>query len=625
VREKIMADSLVFRDMPHLPKPAVEPVPKQDPLPEPIPAAQPLPPADKEEEVPAAPEEIEAPSGLTFAFKDPAPESQTMAGQIFGDDHIFKQMKYRHTLAHFYHLATSGEGLELYNRVHKSKTDPALRNKCVQLYEILNQPEKYSVRDQYNGFIDALCDAARSLNAESDSAFREWIHFLSYNRYTGVSLAGYYKSLVVSSLGEIPELNLDNFGDVLSDLNHKAEEPLGSKGLSKVPRAAQQLLGHLSFKDFGKGPNIPAHYGQLKIDGKTINIIRHGTPISQNSLPFFRTIEIKPDYTAFLEAANEKDEKLLHVILENAIPKPYAKGDESERVKPRLDLDKHRNVYTLALRFDGDFVQPKNYVAQPIENLKTAFTDQMFGKDTGYVVPAKLNFSQERFNEIMDKVLNEFFAGKAQLDTLQEHQAFIALTYAEMIFSLCKSLDISYLEALCKDDKDRGGVMKAVIVLLHLYRAGKFKKGQEKQLAKALEELMVNIVAIPLTITKDAIIESRCAYIKNVLNVLRETVAKGSEPAGAYQGNFNVQSDPYQRAVPMGGTCRTKQEYAQFLQQINTIKPMFRGNVLESIQPLFNNQQLGYFLTSDYKIRDMSGEAIAQIHVTDGVISTTLQ
>lgn len=603
-------------------EPLPEPKPVVDLVPEPLPPAQPLPPADKEEAT--APEEIEAPSGLTFAFEDPAPESQTLAGQIFGDDHIFKQMKYRHTLAHFYHLATSGKGLELYNRVHKSKTDPALRNKCVQLYEILNQPEKYSVRDQYNGFIDALCDAARSLNAESDAAFREWIHFLSYNRYTGVSLAGYYKSLVVSSLGKIPELNLDNFGDVLSELNHKAEALSGKKGLSAVPRAAQQLLGHLSFKDFGKGPNIPAHYGQLKIDGKTINIIRHGTPISQNSLPFFRTIEIKPDYTAFLEAANEKDEKLLHVILENAIPKPYAKGDESERVKPRLDLDKHRNVYTLALRFDGDFVQPKNYAARPIENLKKAFTDQMFGKDTGYVVPAKLNFSQERFNEIMDKVLNEFFAGKAQLDTLEEHQAFIALTYAEMIFSLCKSLDISYLEALCKDDKDRGGVMKAVIVLLHLYRTGKFKKGQEKQLAKALEELMANIVAIPLTITKDAIIESRCAYIKNVLNVLRETVAKGSEPAGAYEGNFNVQSDPYQRVVPMGGTCRTKQEYVQFLQQINTIKPMFRGNVLESIQPLFNNQQLGYHLTPDYKIRDMSGKEIAQIHITDGVISTTI-
>ncbi len=501
-------------------------------------------------------------------------------GNLVGYDHQAKEMKYRHILDHLYRLVTIGKGLELYNRVYRIKGNTPLKALCLRLYEIVTNLENSDVRSQNTDFIYTLRAAQALLQQQDDPACREWIHLLAYNRFAGVKLYGYCKGLVeMASDSFTAPVTPATFWDELQRRLTKVKQLPLDQGLATPVLYWQKLMGSLNLRDFLRDSNIPYIYGQLKMGEQTVTVLRHGTPVTLSG--YWGSSVITDDYVAFIDAAHAQKQNILHLIAEN-----HQDSFEGVRVNLRLGLASKENFFPWAVRFDGEFVEPKKYVPKTVEQAKREFAEQMYGTNTGYVVPEKLQrkgLSKAEFQEYMNSVCTTFFPDHAQFDTLQEFQAFVVLTYAEAALALCKKLKISILEAFCKDDIDRGGALKAIIVLLHLYRTGKFEAASKEELEQALQELMVNIIAAPLIVKKQPILKNRAAYILHALNALIRTAQTKPSPADAYTGNFNVLSLPHQGVTPTGSTSHTQKEYRDYLRQIRTGTIVLKTTLKEDI------------------------------------------
>lgn len=451
-----------------------------------------------------------------------------------------KTAKYEHIMHQLKRSMQSPENKKLYESALCVKDNSVLQQHCEYLHDILENAGHLDVRSQKDLFLQTLRSARRAFKPESSLAQKEWVQFLSLERFTGTKLYGYCKALVANcSIPFEQPIKLENFWGEFSARNKKVSQ---LKDITAPALAWQKLTGALNIRDFLAESNIPYIYGQLKINDQLLTVLRHGTPVAlywgENYK--FRS-EITEDYVAFIEAAGAKKQKILHLILENG-----KHTFEGVRVQLRQDLAKHENFYPLALRLDGDFFKPKEYKALTYHEVTTHLKDLMYQPETGYHVPEKLRqeglLSQKDLKACMETVKNTFFSHNTSFNTIGEFQAFVMLTYAEVTLHLCQKLEISYLEALCKDDIDRGGAMKAVLVLLHLHKSGLFAKGREQELSQALENLMVNIIAAPLIVKKQAILEDRGLYIKQVIDVLKNA----RDVPGVYQGSFNVLSEPNQ-------------------------------------------------------------------------------
>lgn len=518
---------------------------------------------------------------------------QSAWGQVVGHDHLIKEIKYRHILLHFFTVVTKLHGLDLYNKACRVKADgiSPLKTKCLELYQIITEPYK-DVRRQHQDFILALREARDLLKDSDPVEFKNWIEFLALDRYARIQLFGYCRSLVEKQTGPFNvQLTLDTFVDELDRRNARVQTIPVEEGLTFTVRTAQRLAGHFNWKDFLLKYNIPYIYGQIRREGKkTVTVLRHGSPVADYSL--IGRLKVTSDYIAFVQAAASRNENILHIILENGVPKEgwvqkLKGGEESHRVQARLAIgDANKNFYPMALRLDGPFVQPKTYHRKSYGQVKDEFSRQMFGVNTGYLIHDNLRtkgLTPRQFEGYMYKVKSTFFSDRNSFDSLQDFQAFIVLTYAEMILDLCDTLEISYLEAGCKDDIDRGGAMKAIITLLHLYRTRKFAPEAQGELHQALENLMVNIIAAPLIVRKDEIIESRADYVKHVVHVLQRTIIQAPVPVESYMGNFNILTEQYQGIIPTGSICRTENEYQEFLSRARSDKMVFRAGLEQNL------------------------------------------
>jgi hypothetical protein len=508
-----------------------------------------------------------------------------------GSDHRIKEMKYRHILSHLFKAVTNLAGLALYNQVCSSQVpESPLKAKCLELYQILAAPTQgQDIRSQHQAFILALREARDLLKDNDPVACKNWIEFLALQRFAGIKLGGYCRALVEKQTSPFDgRLTLDTFVNELDRRNKRVAQIPVEEGLNYATRQYQRITGHFNWKDFLLKYNIPYIYGVFKrIGKKAVTILRHGSPVEDYYL--IGSTKVTSDHCAFVEAAAANGESILHVILENGVPKDTwlqkAKGgEESHRVRARLAVgDQHNNFYPMALRLDGPFVQPHHYTAKTFDQLKIEFANEMFGDNTGYIIHdnlTKKGLNRQKFYGYMEKVKTTYFPQHTSFDTLPDFQAFIVLTYAEMILSLCDALDISYLEAGCKDDIDRGGAMKAILTFVHLYRTGKFGTNSSKQeLTQALEDIMTNIIAAPLIVRKDEIIESRADYVKHVVAVLQRVVAQAPVPAEAYEGGFEYPTELYQGLALIGNTCRNEAEYQEFLQTARQGKIEFKAEL----------------------------------------------
>jgi|GEM_PF-4276497 len=348
---------------------------------------------------------------------------------------------------------------------------------------------------------------------------QELITQIAYERFN-VSIFDALTYIVELGSGSFQERSFDlhAFHEELNKrnalLDHLSVEEVN---LSRWHRLWIKFSGHYNlYFEAASKRNIPYRDSQFKLAGRTITILRHGTPFYHHSSS---QLNFNEDYMAFLERATSNNEKILQIVLENV-----AAFNERERVYKRLTLNDTfpDQVYVCALNMDNEFFKNPPY-EERLEKLKTVINDKIWGKleETTYQIPERIQSAITRrdVSDVLSQVEKLYFSNnQGKLENAEEGQAFILLFYAHFTLFLCEKLNISFLEAFCKDDIDRGNSFKVIFKLILLYNSGQLKN-KDGTLTKTAElyPILIHLLGAPLMVKAQGIVSSRKQYIEIVL------------------------------------------------------------------------------------------------------------
>ncbi len=250
------------------------------------------------------------------------------------------------------------------------KEDPAkqskLKEKCLALQALINTPQP-DARVQYQMFVQQLRQALEI--APPEGTYRDWLNQIAMHRFASIKLHEYCKGLVEAATGPFDqELTLDTFWPEFEERNGRIKSMPSEYGFSLPARIREGLKSSCCYHfDPLAELNVPYVYGKLNVDGRDITVLRHGTPFHyHNPLSYSKRNkpDPNPDYVAFKSTPSRKT---LHIILENGKKKIFS--GEAARVQSRIDLQ-GENFHAIALRMNGDFVEPKHYAPKTIAEIK---------------------------------------------------------------------------------------------------------------------------------------------------------------------------------------------------------------------------------------------------------------
>ncbi|HEX4838987.1 MAG TPA: hypothetical protein VFU89_00915, partial [Rhabdochlamydiaceae bacterium] len=448
-------------------------------------------------------------------------------------------------------------------------------------------------------------------------------------RFEGIELFPYLRELVeLASKTPLPgTLTLENFLQEFLRLAALLNNPDASHAMNVISCQFNKAKGStgIAYDPLRTTSNIPYQDGKICINGRETTILWHGTPVSQHDpyglmfnlataalayIPFMakyltngNTVSSPPvvnaDHIAFIEHAATVGKKIFHVILENGEKKHV--GDESPRVKARLRLGlRYKNVFVMALRLDGKFFERHDEMhekAETVQSLKKRLSDQLLMPLTkaedlstskrltesklytknmedqlaanGFYVPQKLR-DESKLPEHMDKLLNEvqkiYFPGVSNIESVEQHQAFLILSYVHIMLFITIKCEIDIIEALCKDDKDRGNVIKTIFKLHVLYLTGKISHD-------TLLFVLVHALARPFILQKNAIIKSRRVLLEHVIPKITAAHKKNPNPktfllseVAKITAYYRVAQPKGQTIYPSNAASKTIEEYLAFVE-----------------------------------------------------------
>ncbi|MGR3973622.1 MAG: hypothetical protein QRY72_03520 [Candidatus Rhabdochlamydia sp.] len=418
-----------------------------------------------------------------------------------------------------------------------------LTDVCALIIDLI-KTNSIDTNQKYEAFVMLLREGKKLFSpSESFVIEKNFINNLSYFRFAGIDMDDYCQQLVekVSNRFETP-LSLENFWEEFQRRNVLIDALPPEETISSAERSLQKLKGFFNvyFDPLCTGDNIPYVYGTLEIASKNVQILRHGVPLFHSDFfgnfnRFLRssssgeTIEINGDYLAFIEQAGAHRQNILHIILENTTPQ--ALGDESARAKARMKLQEYPHFYPLALSLDGTFfnAQPYHDEEARITLFQKKFVDEMVSLTSEFRISGKIvnQYQDQRgFQNMLANCLSDvastYFSTTTHFISPSERKAFILLSYVCITRRLLEDLNISILEALCKDDIDRGGAFKAIFLLDHHYR-------QNTLSPSVLQEIMIKLIAAPLIVKKQQVVSSRASLVEAVLDVMKKLPSRPLE------------------------------------------------------------------------------------------------
>jgi hypothetical protein len=622
--------------------------------------AQQLPPAAEETEAiephkPAAASSVQRHSPPRSSASSPAPKTllKRMAGivfrTVFPTRHFSKWAKYRIIQELMKHFSINKSLLPC----DVASQDPDIAKIAKSwntLVEALIRPDKKKIADgQYCSSIEALREIASlflsakdTTKAQLGSLFK-FIKQLSYFRFAGIGLYNYCQGLVelVTGLQLPKQLTLANFVQELKIRTEILNDPADDHSMSPAARELKKLSGtaNIGFDPLS-WENVPYLDGELGFNGRSIRILRHGDPFCHNDpwglvggfcgkIPVLnwyvnrQTMSREPvlnaDYVAMILEAEERGENILQAILEEGEEKLW--GDESARVRERLKLVLfHKNFFALAVRFDGTLFKrqyelppdKKESIAilksrlalQLIPSQEPVLSDDQHDKilekmlkqleETGFCIPEKVMKDSDlrsHIEPLLQEVQELYFPNVKDIENLMQHQAFIILSYVHIVLFLCVRLKISILEAFCKDDIDRGNVFKTILKLHFLYLTGQIT-------SETLRYVLVNTLAAPFIVKKQAIIDSRLVLIERVVPFIKDAFERNPHPKTTIFGDsiinpyYRVFETPGQTIYPDNASSKNIEEYLAFLDEAQETELKFEGNLIHDTANVVDEDQI---------------------------------
>jgi len=609
--------------------------------------------------------------------------------------HFTKWMKYRIHLEKYEEYART-------NDLQKLEGNCEITTAWNSLVETLREPSHFETPDdQYKKTVELLRITEVLIKASDRKGHFEaqlkHVEELDYIRFAGIELFSYCKELVENAGEEqLPsELTFGNFLDEFLRWATKLKNPSKSTAMNPFACEKNRAKGHLNvaFDPLLNASNIPYRDGVISVNGQSTLLLWHGTPVTQNDMhvtlydlgvgllrkipivggwisqdnTIESTAEVTDDYHGFIKAADAKKrddgkgQQILHVILEDGTKRSF--GDESGRVKARIRLaNTYENFIPIALRLDGEFFErhEKEFKdkSESIENLKDRLKKQLLMpfvgntkdeqmneqlKANGFYIPQVLRDGcklDANIDRLLKEVQEIYFPGVENIENQADHQAFIILSYVHIILFACKEMKIDILEALCKDDKDRGNVIKTILKLHFLYIT-------DQATSENLNNVLTHTLARPFILQKAPIIKSRLVLLKRVIPVISTAYANNKHPVTAVFGeriespSYTVDRPAGQTLYPNNKTSKTITEYQTFLQhhQPTLIPPQrfhlfgrrqadiladAKQRLLTHLQGTFDNQDLKISVQFESNSGTVTKEGVkyhARFIITDGNVN----
>jgi len=550
---------------------------------------------------------VTGPEGLRHQLFNPPPPKETTPQETSRLRALFERHENSSKWKKYCEAFRLYRGYAEQQRPFPRGVHPILRS-----FKILSEPQGHqNIRRRYHQFVELLRQAyispeCQNPQNEFDRRCRDLTLKMCHFRFAGVPIGKYNRELVELTSGPLQEeLSLENLWETFLYRNTKLNQVDPTLGISEADRAFQKLQGHANiYFDPTKNTNLPRSLGRMIFSqDRHVQILQHGAPVMQmdaqgilartgqsligspqaNGSGILHTIRkfvedrsnagtlVVPDYLGFLDSCQLQNQKILHIILEKK--KRQILGDEGGRVLKRMALqnDYPDHFVPLALALDGDFFCRRASPAPTFEALKDQLIEKLLDANSEYSLPIVLTRDvnlASTLEELFSEVQELFFPNQADINSEEDHKGFILLCYSHLIFYMIDRFDISILEAICKDDIDRGNVIKAILFLYFLHLAGRENDPD------SLRWILVNTLAAPMIVKKQGVLPDRANFLRIALMIFNRMAPQSKETLRT--GRFGhmgaealeIEIDPLQTIYPFGPTAETEEEYRLFLEHL---------------------------------------------------------
>ncbi len=396
-----------------------------------------------------------------------------------------------------------------------------------------------SIRSQYAHHLIHLRDALSNPAKEQFPRAKQILEDLCHTKYTGVYMYPHLENFVLkalsapqSSLYHLPILTLENLATSIGQANER---------LITVPPAFRKRLIAKEFEKFqgtvglGFDPTATANtpwvhskvsFSHEQNEAREIAILRHGTPTIDPSFfgllgreaanmvgkipglsgvaevirDYSSRAEVIPEYKGFLNSGK----RVLYVNHQESDDQEiHGEADRSRAIQALEQT--YPNFHYLALPMDGHLWEKNNLTpAQFKHDVLTALKERR----EGFALPAA--YQEIDAEELWEKVQALYFNNQ-EPNSLQEKQDFLMIFYSYLKTSLMIRLNVSYMNASCKDDKDRGNASKLVDQMIRAVQTN------TETDPTVLGEIFFSALA-PFIIKNEAIIPKRLNLALNVFN-----------------------------------------------------------------------------------------------------------
>lgn len=361
--------------------------------------------------------------------------------------------------------------------------------------------------------------------------------------------------------------------------------------MDQVSQMANQIpganyLSHAVNYFYSGMTSIPIIGGGINKAGQVVG--QAGQLLVETAAQAVNDTEVIPEFTAFLDLLVLQNKKLVYFNHQNLKSKSTLKGNEAARSSAIINLQKnerykkHFLVFTQPL--DSDFIKKtfdKNDNRIPsADSLKKELINEMLNTTTdqhGFSSSEKSGFSfpsafpfwsyKEKFESILDNVQALF---KEDMFNRSQRISFvlISLVFFKKYLKLTTGADI--FVSICKDDLDRGGLMKVLEYYIDMILLGKKIDPEE------LEILITMVDGAPLMVKKQAMISERRELLIECLEFLNDINMEQLKKVsfGDYQlVDLKTYNEKKLDIYPLPSTSKSTLEYQACLEYDDILFP----------------------------------------------------
>ncbi len=313
---------------------------------------------------------------------------------------------------------------------------------------------------------------------------------------------------------ELNDLNADNIGGKINDINRRLEDAPSKLKKSFFALSKQKFQGEQGINnDTGGKSNVPYPRSLqlvLEADGKLKKRIfcRFGTPTIQE---LFKPTIIDPMFEAALDKLENQGKTFVYFNHQRREGKENLRTAAIEALEEKYP----GTFYCASIPLDGKIINYLDPKAGNFEALEQLIIESYAKSTNGCRLPP--NISHDVVKATIDCVKSLYFNGVGP-EKKTDREAFWGFFNTELKLAIIEQINPDYINSACKDNKDRGGTLSTIDEAVLNLKLG-LRDDQEQLKAILYNALAPYLVKYePILNNPNKASDHRLGYLITVLN-----------------------------------------------------------------------------------------------------------